>query len=160
MTNSEKNMLREYLKNNRLMTLATSDDKPWVSTVYYVCDKDLNLFFITSPETDHGKMIKKNNNVACNIVDSTQAVVDKKVGMQIQGHTEMVTALNAVKKMLLVWHNANPGKEKILSLKNMMNKVVDARVYKIIPTKIRFFNEELYKDEEYKTFILNNSLII
>jgi uncharacterized protein YhbP (UPF0306 family) len=149
---ADKKLILGYLKKQKLMTLATYSDKPWVATVYYVTDEDLNLYFLTSPETEHGQAIVKNKNVACNIADSHQKVIDKKVGLQIQGIASQVRMIKSIKWILKMWHKVNPGKEEILNLKNMKNKVVKARVYKVTPERFKFFNEKLYPREEFKIF--------
>lgn len=134
------------------MTLATYLKKPWVATVYYIVDDDLNLYFLTSPETEHGQHIAKNKHVACNIADTHQKVTDKKIGMQIQGRVSRVNAVQRIKWMFKMWHKINPGTEERLNFQNMKKKVISARIYKVTPLKIKFFNEKLYPSEEFKTF--------
>lgn len=156
METADKKLISDYLNRHEMMTLATvSDEKPWVATVYYVVDDNLNLYCLTSPNTEHGQMMVKNKNVACNIANSHQIVTDKKIGMQIQGKAERVRGVKTIKWMLKMWHQVNPGKEKIINLENMRKKAISARVYKIVPVKIRFFNEGLYGSKEHETFYLN-----
>jgi len=154
MKNADKHLLLKYLKSQKLMTLATYSDKPWVATVYYIADDDLNLYFLTSPKTEHGQHIAKNGHVACNIADTSQKVTDKKTGVQIQG---IASRVNAVQKMICLfrmWHKINPGTEERLNFQNIKNKVISARVHKVTPTRIKFFNEKLYPSEEFKVFYL------
>lgn len=154
MKSKDKDILLTYLKSQKLTTLATCGDRPWVATVYYVIDNDLNLYLLTSPKTEHGQNIAQNDQVACNIFDSHQQVTDKKVGIQIQGTASVVNAVQKIKWLLKMWHEINPGKEGILNYQNMKDKVIDAKVYKVTPSRIKFFNEELYPEEEFKVFYL------
>lgn len=89
----DKEILLTYLKSQKLMTLATRGDRPWVATVYYVVDDDLSLYLLTSPKTEHGQNIAQSDQVAGNIFDSHQEVTDKKVGIQIQGTASVVNAI-------------------------------------------------------------------
>ena len=65
-----KKEFSKYLKSQRLMTLATCADKPWVATVYFAVDNDLNFYFVSSPKSKHCKDIEKNSKVAVNVADS------------------------------------------------------------------------------------------
>ena len=136
------------------MTIATFDTKPWVATVFYVVDENLNLYFLTSPKTEHAQHIAKNGMIACNIVDSHQQVINQKRGLQIEGTAEKVSVFESIKKILQMWHANNPGKEETLSIDNIKNKVIGARVYRVNPNRMKFFNEELYFKEEFKVFEL------
>jgi uncharacterized protein YhbP (UPF0306 family) len=152
---ADKKLILDYLKSHKLMTLATvSGNKPWVATVYYAVDDNLNLYLVASPKTEHGQAAARNKNVACNIADSHQLVTDKKVGMQIQGAIERLKGIAAVKGALKMWHRVNPGKEAIINWENMSKKAIKSRTYKVTPKKIRFFNEELYGEKEHETYYL------
>ena len=59
----------KFIKENGVMTLATSDSEPWVCTLYYGTDENPTLYLVTDPNSVHGKMIEKNPNVAFNIFD-------------------------------------------------------------------------------------------
>ena len=78
-------LIRKYLVQCHMMSLATvNGDKPWVATVYYVMDDDLNLYWASPADTNHSQQISDNQNVAIAI-----PVVHKKsqpvVGIQIEG---------------------------------------------------------------------------
>ena len=77
----DKKKLLEFLKSNKLMSLATHSKKLWISTVYYAVNNNLNIYFISNPKTRHGKDILLNREVACSIADSHQKVKEKKRGV-------------------------------------------------------------------------------
>ena len=82
MNAEDKQIILDYLSDPQhiLMTLATvNGDKPWVCSVYYVVDDDLNLYFISPPDAEHSTHIKENQNVACAIADSDQTLDIKKI---------------------------------------------------------------------------------
>lgn len=136
------------------MTLATYNQKPWVATVYYVTDKDLNLYFVSSPNSKHCQDIEKNKQVACAVYDSHTPNSELKIGIQLQGEASLVKGWDKTKVLLKMWHKAAPGAEEIVNVRNMKNKVITSRVYKIKPTLIKFFNQKLYKEKEGKTYKL------
>lgn len=152
MKRDDKKELINYLKSQNLMTLATYDKEPWVCSVYYAIDKDLNLYFVSSPDSGHSKDIEKNSNVACAIADSHTLNSAKKVGVQMQGVASIVKGWERTQILLKMWHRAAPGVEEMINVANMKNKVVSSRVYKVKPTRIKFFNQFLYKKPSNRVF--------
>lgn len=134
------------------MSLATQGDEITACVVYYTVDDDFNLYFISEPNVQHCVNIVKNKNVACSIADSHQRVSDKKIGAQIQGEASEVTGKDKIIAVLKMWHQTNPGAESLINFDNIKNKIIESRVYKIKPIRIKFFNEELYGDKEDEVF--------
>lgn len=149
-TNTQiKKDIFKFIKMNGIMTLATQSAKgPWVCTVYYGVDDDMNFYIVTDPNSIHGRDMIKNNKVAFNIFDSSQKIFKPKKGLQGSGTVEMVKGIINVAKALTLWHKQNPGVEKAITLKEV-KKFSDTKVWKIVPQYLKFFNKELYAPEEY-----------
>lgn len=65
MNNKLFQVVRSYLKANRLMTLGTSlENRPWSATVFFAFDKDFNILFFSREDTRHCQNIKKNKYVS------------------------------------------------------------------------------------------------
>lgn len=148
----DKGALLGYLRSQRLMTLATHGSGTAACTVYYAVDDDLDLYIVTEPESEHCKNIGKDNRVACAIADSRQKVTDKKVGVQIKGTASEVGSLERMKAILSLWNATNPGFESVINVENIRKKVIESKVFKIAPSEIKFFNEELYGPEGAEVF--------
>jgi len=99
---TKKNVL-DFLETKKLLVIATYGDHPWIASVYYSFDKDLNLYFISAPSTIHGRQMEKNKKVAVAIVDSNQKPSDVKRGLQIYGTVEKVSGINKVRHALRLW---------------------------------------------------------
>lgn len=156
MDNKEK--LIEYLKTEKMMSVATEGEGLCVCGVYYALDESsMSLYFLSNPSRIHSKNIGKNGKVACAIYDSSQKVTDKKKGVQMQGEGSLVTEEVEMKKALDLWNKAIPGFETILNFENISTNTVESKVYKIIPEKIKFFNEELYGPEGIQDIKINYS---
>ncbi|HDH31169.1 MAG TPA: hypothetical protein ENH26_00090 [Candidatus Wolfebacteria bacterium] len=149
---TNKQQLLNYLKSQKLMSLATYGDEIAACVVYYAVDDDFNFYFISPQDTQHCINIAKNKNIACSIADSHQKVSDKKIGAQIQGEASEITGKDKIIAVLKMWHQMNPGVESLISFDKIKNKIIESRVYKIKPFRIKFFNEELYGDEEDEVF--------
>ena len=150
MTNKET--LLSYLKSQNLMALATNGDAAANCFVYFAVDGDFSIYFISEPDSEHCKNIEKNNTVACAIADSHQTVSSKKIGAQIKGVVEDVNGLEQFDAIINLWNSTNPGMEAIISINNFRNKILKSHAYKIRPTVIKFFNEELYGEEGFELF--------
>jgi len=63
---------REIIKSNIHMTIATANKKgkPWISPVYFAYDSKFNLYWGSSKNSLHSKLIRKNNAIAVVIFDS------------------------------------------------------------------------------------------
>lgn len=135
--------LLKYLKTYRLMALATYGETPWICWVFYVVDEKFNIYFISSPKTQHAIDIASNNKVACAISDTTQNPLGDKKGVQIWGTVEEVTLKEKLQTFFEMWKNTINNNEQKLTYKNYADKVLDSKVYKIVPKKIKWFNQEL-----------------
>ena len=98
-----------FLRSHRLGVLATSsheDNSPQTALVYYVLDKELNIFILTSRESRKCKNIIQNNKVSFLIGQEVDPIV-----LQLEGIASVVTDTKIkfeVAKLLAVAANANP----------------------------------------------------
>ena len=139
----------KFINSNGIMTLATHSSKgPWVSTVYYGADSEMNLYIVTDPNSIHGKFFSKDNRVAFNIFDSRQKIVGPLKGLQGKGSIEIVKGIINNTRALYLWHKANPGAEKNITIEKV-KKLADTKLFKITPNYLKFFNKALYTPEEY-----------
>lgn len=86
-----KELVSTYLEEAKLMQVATSkDNKPWVATVWYASDEDLNLYFISRKARRHSLEIKENPAVAGAIVKPhLEGSGEKVAGLQLEGEAEL-----------------------------------------------------------------------
>lgn len=128
------------------MSLATFGSHPWIASLYYAVDEDLNIYFLSSPQTLHCKQIEKNNAVAIAIADSPQKTSDKKKGIQLHGEAKLLTEDKDVQKAVDLWRSALEVTNPEYSLEGMKANKIKGRMYVIMPKKIKFFNQELWDD--------------
>ena len=146
--------MARVLASQNLMTLATATNNPWVCTVYFVTDPELNFYFVSSPESKHCKQIEKNNNVAVAVYDSHTKNSDKKTGIQMQGKASIVKSWKETEKYLKMWNKKNPGKENVITIENLKKPEFSSRIYRIRPNLIKFFNQRLFGDEGFRQYSL------
>lgn len=152
--NKSKNQIKkeifQFLKRNGILTLAVaSENTPWLCTLYYGIDGQMNLYVITDPNNNHGKIISHNPKVAFNVFDSHQQITKPKKGLQGKGMISIVKEPKTVIKALEFWHKANPGIENMITVENILDKNSDTKIFKITPTYLKYFNKQLYGEKEY-----------
>jgi uncharacterized protein YhbP (UPF0306 family) len=82
--------VRAYLAAHYTMTLATSlDGRPWAAAVFYACDGDLRLYFVSDPKTRHATEGTANPAVAVAIHAHDQSWQSIR-GVQIEGRLAVV----------------------------------------------------------------------
>jgi uncharacterized protein YhbP (UPF0306 family) len=81
-------LIRSYLPQGRMMQIATVDgDQPWICTVYFVEDEELNLYWLSFPTRRHSQEIAKHRKVAVAVPIKFDKPV---VGIQAEGVAETV----------------------------------------------------------------------
>lgn len=149
-----KILILDFLKQHKLMTIATYGTHPWIAQVYYSFDQELNLYFLSSPRTLHSKQIVKNKKVSAAIADSRQKPSDLKKGLQIYGIAKQIRSRAKIKHALRLWKDALSVKNPEQTFENMIKKPTEGTMYQLTPKKIKFFNQELFKMKDGKEPIL------
>ena len=136
-----KEIIKDYLKEAKLMQVATArKNKPWVATVWYVHDEDMNLYFISRRKRRHSLEIKANPNVAGAIVKPHyKGSGEKVIGLQFEGLAKEATGeqLETARKLYMEkYENAeNIPIEKLKDPKFMVT------FYVLKPKIIALFDE-------------------
>lgn len=144
-----KGLILKFLKTGKLMAVATDGDFPWIATVYYTFDQNLNLYFLSDPATLHAQQIIKNPKVAVSIANSSQDINKPKRGLQLSGIAQQISGLDKIKHALDLWKT----NLKVINPK-LTYKVVTGRMFKITPKRIKLFDQELFKVEDGKEPVL------
>lgn len=151
-----KQQIFDYLSTQRLMSVATFNQQPWIANVYYVHDNDLNLYFLSKRAREHCVAIEVNNNVAVAIADSHQPLKPPQVGIQLYGTAAKVNMIEQLQWMFQMWNKliAPDVTEHLGNPKQFLDSGLSA-VYKISPKRIKFFNTGLWPKEQYKVLIFD-----
>lgn len=133
-----RKLIAEYLKEAKLMQLSTSiDNQPWVCSVWYAVDEDLNIYWFSSTTRRHSQELLKNQKVAAAVVLS-QNPTDPPRGLQLQGIAQPLTDQKDIDKAISVYQGRVFTKEAIDEL--IQNKEKPHMFYKIKPTKFILFD--------------------
>lgn len=146
-----RKLIKEYLKEAKLMQLATSvDNQPWVCSVWFASDEDLNIYWISAETRRHSKEVMENQKVAGAIV-LPQSPEDSPRGLQLQGIAEILTDQNDIEKAVSIFIGRIFSKEKIKEFINHKEK--PHKFYRMESTKFVLFDVVNFPDnprQEYK----------
>lgn len=89
MNHDLRDLVREVLEKGYLMSLGTADGGgAWVADVIYIFDDDLNMYWMSDPETRHSAAIHKSGVAAGTITVSGQG--EDNAGIQFAGFAEKI----------------------------------------------------------------------
>jgi len=144
-----KKLYQEYLKEVKLMQLATvKDNKPWLCNVWYVIDEDQNIYWASRPTRKHSEDIENNPHVACTfhkwfdrglMIDKGQAVVMSGRAIRLEGEE--------CRKPYELYAAHHPNLFEFRSLESFVSGEGDHSFYKITPEKIVWWDEVNFPDD-------------
>ncbi len=120
------------------MQLATSvDGQPWVCSVWFAADEDLNVYWFSSITRRHSGEVIKNKKVAAAIV-LPQTPEDIPRGLQLQGEAKLLTDQKEIDKAISLYVDRIFSRETIDKLMKDESKM--HKFYKIKPTQFVLFD--------------------
>jgi uncharacterized protein YhbP (UPF0306 family) len=149
-------LAKEIIENNQYMTIGSShENTSWVSPVVYAYDKEFNFYFVTIPNSRHGKDFKNNNKISIAIFDSRQPLGEG-VGLQAEAKVEELGVKDVPSAVLIYFKRKYPfGKMKDafeVALKKFLNRKI-YHFYRAVPTKTWINNPNSNIDERVEVFL-------
>lgn len=145
-------LIEDYLEETKLMQLATSvNDQPWVCSVWFAADEDLNIYWFSSTNRRHSNEVMKNQRVAAAMA-LPHAPKDPPRGLQLQGIVEVLTKQKDIDKAISVYKDRIFPIETIEEL--MKNKGNPHNFYRIKPTQFVLFDAVNFGDNWRKEYNL------
>ncbi len=142
----DRKLIDDFLSAGTLMQLATigSDGAPWVCTVYFVADEDMNIYWTSAKFRRHSQEIMHDGRVAVTILPDTH----RKRSLQIIGIAEKVLPDDSEKADTVYGQKFGHKPER---LEEVRQNTPDGRAYwKLSPKEIYCFDEETYPDSPKK----------
>lgn len=135
-------LIRKYLDQGGVMQIASvRGDQPWICTVYYVADEDLNLYWLSLPERRHSREIASHNKVAAAVAIKHDKPV---IGIQAEGTAEEVKDAQTIASIMKLYVDKyNAGKD---FYNNFVAGKNQHRLYKIKPSLLVLFDEVTFKE--------------
>lgn len=145
-----RKLTEEYYAANKHMQLATSaDSQPWICTVYYAYDDELNIFWTSGRSRQHSLEIKNNPRVAITIVRDTE----RKQALQIVGTAQEVDDSNLEKVHRIYTDRYGPMPDY---LEDIRQHTPEGRAYWVFrPTTISIWDEVNFPDSPKQACLLS-----
>lgn len=128
------------------MVIATYGDHPWIATVYFAIDENLNLYFFSNPSTIHCQQILSNPKVAVSVADAPQDPTSKKKGLQLCGNAYQLTEEADIREAMERWKKALKVNNSDYSFEGILQNKIKGRMFKVIPNKVKLFDQDLYEE--------------
>lgn len=145
-----RSLISDYLVKAIMMHIGTSHgSNPWVTTVYFASDTNLNLYFLSRKNRRHSREISNNNNVAGAIV-LPHNYGDKVRGLQFEGKCRELKDDEALNGRSIYERKFWIVEDRVL---NQQQGVDMEGVYQIVPERYVLFDELNFPDnpsQEYK----------
>jgi uncharacterized protein YhbP (UPF0306 family) len=138
-------LIKQYLEQVKVMQLATSiNGQPWVCTVSYYSDKDLNFYWISTIEREHSQAIAQNPKVAAAIVVHEGTPEERYIiGISLEGEAELLGEQIPVD--IGKSYIEKTGREPSLLSDIALGKKPD-KFYRLKPSKIVLFDTRNFRD--------------
>jgi len=141
---------KQIIADNIYMTLATasSDGKPWISPVFFAYDEHYNLFWVSSKDSLHSKLIRKNPHAAIVIFDS-RALEGNGDGVYFEVEVfELSDTVEIERAMQILGQRVTVDEFRVKQIKEVTGSAV-WRIYKAVPKIISKLVEGEYINGQY-----------
>lgn len=129
----------QMIKGSDYLSLATVDgDSPWVAPLFFACDENFNLYFVSRKDTRHSLDIYKNPKVSFCIFNSEDKDFTAQ-GLQASGLCIEASVRESLIALRHLYHKKHPEIKDMMNIKVDLKSVtgmMNDRVYKIIPEHI------------------------
>jgi len=133
-----RSLVQDYLEQAKLMQLATAiDNQPWVCSVWFAADQELNIYWFSSTTRRHSEELKKNSKVA-GAFALPHEPDDPPRGLQFQGTAEELTDIGGIQRARSFYQGRIFDEKTIDELINNPGK--PHRFYRAKPTKFVLFD--------------------
>ncbi|MDO8571780.1 MAG: pyridoxamine 5'-phosphate oxidase family protein [bacterium] len=142
-----------FIKGQKLVVIATADTTgPWVANVYYGVDDRGVLYFISGDGAKHSQMIVKDSRVAFSIAwfdannhKDRKAIQGLGICRPAKDAEEIATGVRL--------HNENfPEFKERITVDWVHTNEWGSKVWVLTPTYMKYWNDELYGEDESKEF--------
>lgn len=149
----KKAELLNFLQSQKALAIASCiGDDLWIANVFMGVADNFNIYFISSEDTKHSQQIIINPNVAFSTIWFNPKDHTDRKGVQGKGVCRIATTDNDISQGVML-HNKNyPEFKKRITPQWIKTNEYKSRVWIIKPSFIKFWNDELYGEEETEEF--------
>lgn len=146
MDENTKRIILDFMNSNTILSLSTStSDSPYICNLFYVCDDDLNIYFLSSKKTRHAQELKDNPRVAVSIYDPLSAPGKSVIGLQATGKVSEAKGIELI-KMFKSYLSIFPATKVNIDMLKQVS--FDSRLFKFKPDVIYFMDKSHFEKRQ------------
>ena len=143
-----KDLIKQYVNSKYMMQLATANNNiPWCSTVYYVNDELLNLYWLSLPSRRHSKALTTNQ-FASIAIPIKFINGEKVIGIQAEGVALELVSSESYRDIILKY--SEKFNRTLEWVDDFCNDQTDHKLYKFTVSKFVLFDEENFPNDTRK----------
>ena len=146
--------LLDFFKSQKLMAVASGEGGVWIANVYYGIDDDFKLYFISPTDTKHSRQILKNPRIAFSVAWYDPKNPGNRKAVQGLGTCRLADSTEEIIKGVQLHNQSFPEFASTITVQWIRQNESDSRVWAVEPSYIKFWNDELYGEEETEEFKL------
>jgi hypothetical protein len=145
MSDADRAAIRQMLEAHNTITLATCrEQKPWAASLFFVSDKNLNLYFVSDYRTHHARDTEQSPEVSAT-VNADCSLWGEVRGLQITGDVTVLSGmarLNALRRYLSKFSDVRDLFEapKSKDEETIAQRLKAANMYQLKPRWIRLID--------------------
>jgi uncharacterized protein YhbP (UPF0306 family) len=143
----------DLLKKSTQCSIATTwnNDLNYINTVYFSFNKNLELFFLSDPRTQHCRNILKNSWVSIAVSDSRQVWQEPKQGLQLFGTCRMTRGTSKIRAEYNYIKRFIGYRDWIKILTEKERRAFTSKFFIIKVEWLKIFDEPTFGEEVYIT---------
>ena len=130
------------------ISTASTDGKPWISPVFFVYDKNYNLYWYSNKKARHSKLIEENPQAAIVIFDSS-APEGKGDGVYFEANVTELRNETDIKEAMKLFNKRITEDEFKINKVGEVTKDGVWRIYKAVPYEVSKLTEGEFIDGQY-----------
>jgi uncharacterized protein YhbP (UPF0306 family) len=140
--------VRHFIQSHFTLTLATSDGaSPWAAALFYVSDREFNLYFVSDPDTRHVRDGLATGRVAVAIHGAHQPWATI-AGVQMEARLEQVEESDRARVEALYFDRFRDVAMAIRApagagASRLAEKFRASRFYRVVPVRLRHIDNSL-----------------
>ncbi len=152
------NRALEFLKSQKLMAIASADDRgPWIANVYYGAADDGRLYFVSPEKNRHSATILKNPRVAVSVAWFDPKNNKNRKAIQGLGACYPTNNPPEIATGAKLLYDKFPDLRDIFTVEWIMKNVWGSKIWIIKPTYLKYWDDELYGENESEEVLFTES---
>lgn len=142
-----------FLKNQQLMAIACTDEGgPWIANVYYGIDARGIIYFISPQKNRHSEAILRDPYIAFTVCWFDPSNHKNRKAVQGLGVCRLAKNPTEIAVGVKLLYDKFPDLREILTVKWIMTNIWGSRVWVIEPSYMKYWDDELYGEDESREF--------